>query len=106
MALAQNLPDLRTVALALIAEQTVRVDVVSDTESQTTSLGTSLHDAHRRQFAAPAPDAGALARQAKVIVRTGAFEPWGNIGLYCGVDAPHWFGGEDIITPPEYASRL
>ena len=36
---------------------------------------------------------------AKVIIRTGAFEPWGNVVLYSGVDASTLFEKEGIITP-------
>ncbi|CAM5618786.1 MULTISPECIES: D-ribose pyranase [Streptomyces] len=110
LALAQNLPDLRTV-LALIADELVVEGVVraENVPHNNPRLDTWLHERFTDAEFTTRPHTemlGALARQAKVIVRTGAFEPWGNIGLYCGVDAPHWFGGEDIITPPEYASRL
>ena len=47
-----------------------------------------------------------MAQEAKVIVRTGAFDPWGNIGLYCGVDVPKWFAANHIVAPDYYASRL
>lgn len=47
-----------------------------------------------------------MAAQAKVIVRTGAFDPWGNILLYSGVDVPKWFDKPGVVAPPEYASRL
>lgn len=44
-------------------------------------------------------------KKAKVIVRTGAFEPWGNIILYSGVDAPVWFRKEGTIAPDYYEER-
>jgi D-ribose pyranase len=43
--------------------------------------------------------------KAKVIVRTGAFEPWGNIILVSGVDAPLWFQKEGTKVPDYYADR-
>lgn len=43
--------------------------------------------------------------QAKYIVRTGAFEPWGNIALWSGVDAPAWFKKPGTIVPGYYESR-
>ena len=49
---------------------------------------------------------GAMAAQAKVIVRTGAFDPWGNILLWSGVDVPKWFDKPGVIAPPEYARKL
>lgn len=47
-----------------------------------------------------------MAAKAKVIVRTGAFDPWGNILLYSGVDAPVWFAKPGVKTPPAYAERV
>ncbi len=47
-----------------------------------------------------------LAHRAKAIVRTGAFDPWGNVGLYCGVAVPRWFGGDGVIAPSYYADQL
>jgi D-ribose pyranase len=47
-----------------------------------------------------------LAAKAKVIVRTGAFDPWGNILLYSGVDVPKWFTKSDTIVPEYYANRV
>jgi len=41
----------------------------------------------------------------KVFVRTGSFEPWGNIILYSGIDAPVWFQKEGVITPDYYKER-
>ena len=47
-----------------------------------------------------------MAAKAKVIVRTGAFDPWGNILLYSGVDVPQWFSKPGTITPDYYADRM
>lgn len=44
--------------------------------------------------------------KAKCIVRSGAFNPWGNILLYSGIDAPKWFNRDGRITPPNYQSRV
>lgn len=44
-------------------------------------------------------------KEAKYIVRTGGFEPWGNVILYSGVDAPVWFKKPGAITPDYYESR-
>jgi D-ribose pyranose/furanose isomerase RbsD len=38
----------------------------------------------------------------KFFVRSGAFEPWGNIALCSGVDASRWFLKEKGIIVPEY----
>lgn len=47
-----------------------------------------------------------MAREAKVIVRTGAFDPWGNILLYSGVDVPKWFSKPGTIVPDYYKDRM
>ena len=47
-----------------------------------------------------------LAAKAKFIVRTGAFDPWGNIVLYSGVDVPKWFAKAGTVVPEYYASRI
>jgi simple sugar transport system permease protein/D-ribose pyranase len=57
----------------------------------------------------PVPHAqilGEMAAKAKVIVRTGAFDPWGNILLYSGVDAPVWFSKPGLNVPEVYAQRV
>lgn len=46
-----------------------------------------------------------MPKAAKYIVRTGAFEPWGNVILYSGVDAPVWFQKPGVITPDFYQER-
>ncbi|WP_031507878.1 D-ribose pyranase [Streptomyces megasporus] len=110
LALAENLPDLRTV-LGLIADELVVEGVVraEDVPSNNPRLDEWLRDRFADAEFTTRPHAdvlGELARQAKVIVRTGAFEPWGNVGLYCGVDVPRWFGGEGVVAPDYYASKL
>ena len=47
-----------------------------------------------------------LAAKAKFIVRTGAFDPWGNIVLYSGVDVPNGFTKPGTVVPDFYASRM
>jgi D-ribose pyranase len=47
-----------------------------------------------------------LAAKAKFIVRTGAFDPWGNIVLYSGVDVPGWFAKTGTVVPEYYANRM
>jgi D-ribose pyranase len=43
--------------------------------------------------------------KAKYIVRTGAFEPWGNVILRSGVDASVWFQKPGTIAPDYYEKR-
>lgn len=110
LAIAENLPDLRTV-LDLIGDEIVVEGVVR--ADDVTTNNPRLDEWLQERFSdaefttrSHSDMLGELAHQAKVIVRTGAFEPWGNIGLFCGVDVPRWFGGDGVIAPPYYASKL
>jgi D-ribose pyranase len=47
-----------------------------------------------------------MAAKAKVIVRTGAFDPWGNIALSSGVNVPVWFSKPGTRVPEYYADRM
>ncbi|SDR88710.1 D-ribose pyranase [Microterricola viridarii] len=110
LAIAPNLPDLRQV-ISLIAEEIIVEGVVraDDVPSNNPRLDDWLKERFADAEFTTRPHAevlGELAKQAKVIVRTGAFEPWGNIGLFCGVDVPRWFGGDGVIAPDYYASKL
>lgn len=44
-------------------------------------------------------------RQAKAIVRTGDFVPWGNVVIQCGTDPQAWFAGERTEMPEAYRER-
>ena len=45
---------------------------------------------------------GTLVHNAKFIMRTGAFDPWGNILLYSGVDVKQWFSKAGTVVPDYY----
>ncbi len=47
-----------------------------------------------------------LRDKVKVFVRTGSFEPWGNVIIQSGVDAPRWFDKEGTIAPGFYQTRI
>ncbi len=49
---------------------------------------------------------GQYNEKAKYIVRTGGFEPWGNVILYSGVDAPLWFKKSGTTIPDYYKDRV
>lgn len=110
LAIAENLPDLRTV-LRLVSDELViqgvvrAEDVVSNNPRLDDFLLATFPDAEFTTLS-HASVLSDLAFKAKVIVRTGAFEPWGNIGLICGVDAPKWFGGDGVIVPDYYADKV
>jgi simple sugar transport system permease protein/D-ribose pyranase len=110
LAIKQDLPDLETV-LGLIADDCVAEKVAYANELETNNP--RLLDKVRKLF----PDSDhafvahtsiltEMAAKAKVIVRTGAFDPWGNILLYSGVDVPKWFVKPGTVAPEYYANKI
>lgn len=49
---------------------------------------------------------GALAHKAKVIVRSGALDPWGNIALQAGVDYRVYFANPAIGVPAHFKALI
>jgi len=110
LAIVQDVPDLETVLTAICGE--LIVEKVSYAEEMAAN-NPKLKEKVDRLFAdaeiVPVPHAeilGGLANKAKFIVRTGAFDPWGNLLLYSGVDVPKWFAKPGTVVPPYYQSRM
>jgi simple sugar transport system permease protein/D-ribose pyranase len=110
LAIVPDVPDLETVlapiAQNLIAERVAYADTLPEHNAP-------LLAKIRRLFASadfePVKHEAILsemAAKAKVIVRTGAFDPWGNILLYSGVDVPAWFSKEGVVAPDYYAKKM
>ena len=109
LAIAPDVPDLETV-LTPIAE-----NFIAEKVSYADTLpvhNAPLLEKVERLFAgaelAPVKHEtilGEMAAKAKVIVRTGAFDPWGNILLYSGVDVPKWFSKPGVVAPDYYAKK-
>jgi D-ribose pyranose/furanose isomerase RbsD len=53
----------------------------------------------------PHEDVLAYGEEAKAIVRTGDFNPWGNIVIQCGTDPKAWFADSEVSMPPAYEER-
>jgi simple sugar transport system permease protein/D-ribose pyranase len=110
LAICPDVPDLETV-LAPIAENLI-AEKVSYAEEIVVHNKPLLAKVERLFAGAdfqPVPHQTILAEmaaKAKVIVRTGAFDPWGNILLYSGVDVPKWFNKEGVVAPEYYAKKL
>jgi simple sugar transport system permease protein/D-ribose pyranase len=110
LAITPDVPDLVTV-LTPIAE-----NLIAERVSYADTLPVNnrpLLDKIRRLFAGadfePVKHEAILsemAAKAKVIVRTGAFDPWGNVLLYSGVDVPAWFSKPGVVAPDYYAKKL
>lgn len=110
LAITPDMPDLATVLTpiseSLIVEKLSYADILPEYNPPLLALIQRLFaDA---EFAPIKHEAilGEMAAMAKVIVRTGAFDPWGNILLYSGVDVPKWFAKPGVKTPDYYAKRM
>ena len=110
LAIAPDLPDLATIldliAEHFIAEKVAYADTLPDhnpvlLETVKSTFAEADHDMLPHETIL-----GEMAAKAKVIVRTGAFDPWGNILLYAGVDVPAWFDKPGTVPPPYYAEKL
>lgn len=110
LAIKPDLPDLETI-LTLINE-----DFITEKVAYAAEMGENnppLLEKVKRIFPdaehATVPHAeilGGIANKAKVIVRTGALDPWGNILLYSGVDVNAFFAKPGVKVPPEYAAKM
>jgi simple sugar transport system permease protein/D-ribose pyranase len=110
LAIAEDLPRLETI-LELIAAEIVVEGVIfaEDVPTNNPRLDGFVRDLFSDAPVELKPHAEMLsemAGKAKVIVRTGGFNPWGNIALVCGVDVPRWFDEPGSIAPDYYADRL
>ena len=110
LAIVPDVPDLETV-LAPIAENFI-AEKISYADTLPVHNAPLLKKIERlfagAEFAPIKHEAilGEMAAKAKVIVRTGAFDPWGNILLYSGVDVPKWFSKEGVVAPEYYARKM
>ncbi|MEU4644469.1 D-ribose pyranase [Micromonospora sp. NPDC023814] len=110
LAVTEDLPKLTTV-LDLVADEIIveGVVVAEDVTTHNKPLAQWLGQRFPGVPTTTRPHAemlGELAHQAKAIVRTGAFNPWGNVGLICGVDVPRWFDEPGVIVPDYYQDRM
>ncbi len=110
LAVARDLPDLRTV-LELVHREVISERVVIAAEMAQNNA--PLEQWLRAEFADAEFDLvpheemlTTVPARAKAIVRTGAFDPWGNIALSSGVDVPAWFSREGVVVPDYYASQM
>lgn len=110
LAIRAGIPDLETV-LAILAEELIveRVLYAAEMRSNNPPLLKRVHRLFpdsEHDIVAHTEMLGAVARRAKAIVRTGAFDPWGNIALASGVDVPRWFQDPRISVPDYYRDQV
>lgn len=110
LAIKQDLPDLQTVLSlindAFITEKVSYADALPDYNPVLLDYLKDQFDDADHEMIPHEVILGEMAAKAKVIVRTGAFDPWGNVLLYSGVDVPKWFSKPGVVAPPEYAKKL
>jgi len=110
LAITMDIPDIETVLKIieqeLIAEQIyIAEDVITHNEPLYKSIekiykGVTIEGiSHERIL-------NEEARNAKAIVRTGAYNPWGNIVIQSGVDVPKWFNKEGVVVPDYYKDQM
>ena len=106
LAITQDVPDLETVLSAIneafIPEKVSYAAEMAENNPPLLETVKGLFAASEHQPIPHQQILGEMAAKAKVIVRTGAFDPWGNILLYSGVDAPIWFSKPGLNVPAEY----
>lgn len=110
LALVPGVPDHETLFAALAPEFIVETTMFAEemAANHPALLETARRHFDPRDFR-PVPHAellGPIAARARVIIRSGAFAPWGNFAFVSGVDAPRWFADPAIGRTPFYAERL
>jgi D-ribose pyranase len=110
LAIKQYLPDLKTILSLIsndfITEKISYADALPEFNPVLLEFLKDLFDDADHEMIPHETILSEMAARAKVIVRTGAFDPWGNILLYSGVDVPKWFSKPGVVAPPEYAKKL
>ena len=110
LALVQDIPDLATVLSAIagdfVAEKVTYADTLPAHNAPLLATVKRLFPDADHAMITHETILGEMAAKAKVIVRTGAFDPWGNIRLHSGVDVPKWFDKPGVIAPDYYARKL
>ncbi|MEJ8544695.1 D-ribose pyranase [Brevibacillus borstelensis] len=110
LALKKDVPDLETV-LSLIAGDFIAENIYVAEEVETNNA--PLYNKLKEIF--PGVEIGTMEHQkilsemackAKAIVRTGAFDPWGNVILQSGVNVPQWFDKPGIVVPDYYKDKM
>jgi D-ribose pyranase len=110
LALVQDIPDLETVLSAIsgsfIAEKVAYAAEMAENNAPLLAKVQGIFAGAEFSTLPHEQILGEMAKKAKVIVRTGAYDPWGNILLYSGVDVPKWFAKPGVVAPDYYTDRM
>jgi D-ribose pyranase len=111
LALTRGVPTIEEVLTAvdeeLIAERVLYADDVPEMNPRLNRLirETYGEGSGTEVETIPHEDVLAYGDEAKAIVRTGDFNPWGNIVIECGTDPKAWFDDAEVSMPPAYEER-
>lgn len=110
LAVIPDLPDIATVLTAInsefIAEKVAYAAEMANNNPRLKEKVDQIFSGAEISTVPHADILGPLAHKAKFVVRTGAFDPWGNILLYSGVDVKKWFTKPGTVVPEYYQSRM
>jgi D-ribose pyranase len=110
LAITQDLPSVLTVIELLIGDFIYeRVIAAEENKLYNPVFHQGLADLIDRCDVETAPHADILEKwknSAKVFIRTGGLEPWGNIIFVSGIDAPVYFSKKGVIVPDYYKDRV
>jgi D-ribose pyranose/furanose isomerase RbsD len=111
LALTRGIPTIEQVLTAvddeLIAERVLYADDVPEMNPPLDRLIREVYGegSGTEVDTIPHEDVLAYGSEAKAIVRTGDFNPWGNIVIQCGTDPKAWFADDEVSMPPAYQER-
>jgi len=110
LAIERDYPDIIRVLKAFVGEFIYeKVVIASEQKDNNPLLYSKINSVIKRCPITLLPHADLLndiIPRAKYVIRTGSFEPWGNILLYSGIDAPLWFEKEGTKVPEDYKDRV
>ncbi len=110
LAIKKGLPDLPTV-LKIITEEFIseKVMFAEDVISNNQPLYKNLQEIFKDSELEAIPHErimNEIAYEAKAIIRTGDYNPWGNIVLVAGTDPYAWFEKDGLKMPEFYKKRI
>jgi len=109
LALKQDVPDIVTVLESVMSEIIYEKVVVAEEQKLYNPLLYSRISPHVKRCPLSMVPHDELFRDylptAKAAIRTGSFEPWGNVFIYSGIDAPEWFSKKGVVVPQYYKER-
>lgn len=110
LAITQDLPGVLTVVDLLVGDYIYeRVIVAEENKLYNPVFYKGLTERIDRCVIETSPHTDIIGKwrdSAKVIIRSGGLEPWGNIVFISGIDAPAYFSKEGTVVPDYYKDRV